>query len=93
MLLTTKGKTEIIEQVRICIEEFQELWRVNNEADFFFLTSALYFLSPQTSSPPDAERTPPPHSPIVVLPFCLSKEVHLVYNPSVGKRGFNVKSN
>lgn len=25
MLLTTKGKTEIIEQVRICVEEFQEL--------------------------------------------------------------------
>lgn len=37
----------------------------------FFLTSALYFLNPQTSSPPDAERTP--HSPVVVLPFCLSK--------------------
>lgn len=91
MLLTTKGKTEIIEQVRICVEEFQEIWRVNNEAEFFFLTSALYFLSPQTSSPPDAARTP--HSPVVVLPFCLSKEGHLVYNPSAGKRGFNIKSN
>lgn len=36
MLLTTKGKTQVIEQLKICIEQLQELWGVNNDAGVLF---------------------------------------------------------
>lgn len=38
LLLSTKGRTQIIGQVKICGGEFQELGGVNHEAGIFFFS-------------------------------------------------------